>query len=273
MGVHVVVRRQLGAADLAVAYDRLEPVRVSRRRASPDQRDSSRTEHAAALRRALPDDRRALAQRAGGLSFRAAPAARGIGCVDCRAKGRAQRPVLVPDHLGVHTIYRAAGSATLRDAAGGVLAGTARQADDGDAALRAAAARRVAAWPGVGRGGPDEDGGPGAGESAVVPTGGRRVGGDLPGAAGRRGGDLDGIDIAGRAVGECLPVLSDVPGPDGVACRAGRVLSVSAEAAVVAGRGLRGGGLGDHTLAGTRSSGGRRSCWWAGFGISERWCR
>ena len=89
--------------------------------------------------------------------------------------------------------------------------------------------------PSGGRRRPDQDGGPGTGESAVVHTGGRRIAGDVLGATGRWGGDLAQLDFARPAGGECLSFLSGVPRPDGVACPAGRVLSVSGEAAVVAG--------------------------------------
>jgi hypothetical protein len=79
----------------------------------------------------------------------------------------------------------------------------------------------------------------------------------------QRGGGavIRALDLARPASSECLPFLFGVPRPDGVACRAGRVLSVSEES-----RGgrlrARGGRFSDYTRVGSPIPEERRSCWW-----------
>src|ERR1035441_5102013 len=123
-----------------------------------------------------------------GFSLRAASPARGIGCLDRRAQGRAQRFFLVPHAVVLCGLCAAARGGAVSGRGGGVRSRADVQTHGRDPAVRAASARRmasparlVAVELALGES-------PAFRKAAALRDGGSRFGADLSGAAAGRGG-------------------------------------------------------------------------------------
>src|ERR1035441_1947761 len=112
--------------------------------APPDQRLAACARRFAAVCGLAAHDRGALAERVGGFSLRAASAARGIGCLDRGAQGRAQRFFLVPHAVVLCGLCAAARGGAISGGGGGVRSWADVQTNGRSPAVRAASARRMA---------------------------------------------------------------------------------------------------------------------------------
>ena len=145
MGVHPCPCRQLASGDMDFSYARLpvlwfEPGWTSSHQCSAPHRDDD-----PALPGSATDDWLVLAERICGGGFCHSSLARGIGRVGSGAKRCAQRPVLHAGRLGVRPLCAPAIAGPLRTRAAVVCRRPHVQADPGHPALRAVAARLLAA--------------------------------------------------------------------------------------------------------------------------------
>src|ERR1019366_8810485 len=119
------------------------------------QRSDPRPGLAAPVRIPLPRYRRPLAQRPGGVPFRGAPAARGIGSLGRGKEGRSKRVLLVSNAVGLRVVHGAPLLRPIPAGSANVLLRPHGQADDCYVALRASVVGFLAVAtlviPGAGR--------------------------------------------------------------------------------------------------------------------------
>src|ERR1035438_5278311 len=147
LGLQVPRCRELVSPHVAFAYGGLPALRVKEWMASLDQRAAAHAGDAAAVRGAEAHDRGAVAQRICGLLICPAPAARGIRGVGGGEKRRLERALLVPHSVVLRALRGAAEPGAVLAGGDGILPGPDVQADDGHAAVCAAAAGLVASSP------------------------------------------------------------------------------------------------------------------------------
>ena len=144
VGLQRPARRQLSPAHLALAHGRRDDVRPGAGRAPPHERRPACPQCGAAFSRTADHDGHAVARRRGGGPVRVSSAARRIGGLGRGTKGRAQRPVLDAHDARLRLVRAARWRASIRGRVRGPGAKADVQTDGRDAAVRSAAAGRVA---------------------------------------------------------------------------------------------------------------------------------
>src|ERR1035438_525339 len=144
VGLDVHGCRQLASGDLAVAPARRAALRNERRASARHESAPPYFQYAAAVRLALPDDGGTGPEYIRRWAVRRPSAACGIRGVDFGTKRRSEHAVLAAHHVGLCGIRPQARAETVLADASAVRAGPDGEADAGDAAVCAAAARLLA---------------------------------------------------------------------------------------------------------------------------------